>query len=489
MTLSITTKSRWIVVLGSDHSVVISEHNQEKEAYESAANYSAEHGGVVMRVKGANFDVVSTPVVIDQPAPSEPSSSSASPSPVDPPATDGGFTVFDPEASHKVPIDATNEQIQQALNTYTDIAFPANMVVENAQFAFTRNHQNIFTYGQGNRPKFIKANDGINNDVFKNDTRTIDHLHVQGLEVFSEKGLRESNGIWIRLSGTSGQYASHIRFEDVLVTGFNNGIAVVDDWARNNNNESRISQVELHGGIIHRQYASDASHSIPLYVEGVVNTDITETCFDMAGWLRPEHRNKRSHCIYAQQFGGPTQATDSWFLRAAANAAQFRSGCKDFSRNIVSECSLGPWITEKYGVIEDNVLLDQTDILPPPTGETISSESRGHGFMGGTNVRRNIATRRGGTQKNHPAYMGLYGTVENNYAIAWAENNQNFDIGGVRYENHNTNKSIEVDPGLPQVTESMIQSLTSRRLGVWDANVHSTAPFRKQCWDIVQEYV
>lgn len=484
MTFKITRKGYWTVF--TDDDVFISQHTEEKEAYESGANWSVANGGRVAKIKGADFEVVNSTRESVEPTTSSSSSTTPIITPT-PPPDGGGFTEINLDAAYKVPSNATNAEIQSALDSHEIVAFPANAVYENASFRVNRRKQTIGTYGNGNRPRFIGTRDS---NIFENDAREVDSWHWQGLNLYHPNPNRGDVCFRFRLSGKDGQYAKKLRFEDMEVEGGNTGFSIVDDWARTSGTgDGRIDTLEVYRCIAHRQYTPDASHSIPLYVEGIDLTEVQQTVFDMAGWHLPEHRNKRSHCIYAQSLGGPTNVTDSWLCRAAANAVQFRIGCRDFSRNVISECSLGPWITEEFGKIEDNVLLDQVDIIPPPEGSSVHPDSRGHGFMGGTGFRRNIAARRHGTMKNHPAYEGIWGDNEDNYAIQWSENGKNYRIGESTYREIGTNRTIDIDPGLPVVTGALINTLTSRRLGEWDEAVHSTAPFRKECWDIVQKYV
>lgn len=508
--LNITRKGRWQVI--DNEGNIVSEHNTEIEACENATNWSFSNGGKRTSLNPPAYEVVldgiesprDEPEPIPTPDPEPELNPDPEPSPEPDPIFDNGFTSIDISDAVLLDESATLSDIQNALNENDKVGIKAGTRYEGG-LIYNRSDTVLFAHGSGPRPVFtIRSGHAMNNG-----TQKINKFLIQGIEFRMPEEVEDKTSL-VRLrliAKDENRWAKNIRIEDCKFVGGDDGVQIVDDWPRRKKEEGiehlgRIEKVVIHRCIFDGQFDALDSHSIPFYIEGAVDTETIECTFVDPGIAKGKtrgevydetngkHPNKRAHCIYAQSLGGTTSSKGCWFISAAAHAAQYRHGYRYFNRNVISRCALGPWFTHKFGEIKENVILDQEDIRPITDaeiaeGETITSDSRGHGFMGGSNMYRNIAARRHGLMKYYPAFADTWGKVEENYAVQWADNQKNFGYEGGKYENIGTNKTIEKDPGLPEVDEATVNMLLSRQRNEWDASKHSTDPFYDKCWEIV----
>ena len=334
----------------------------------------------------------------------------------------------------------------------------------------------------GKRPTIEPAR---NQNAITFTSRHIERAHVSGIAARSDH--RDGAiGIAVRLHNHKDQYAKWVEFIDNKFANFDTGIEVVDDFPRKKEYETgQPGRINLIAGlnIIGPSYGDD-SHSVGMYLEGLASGMFDQNAFDKSGWLVPSDKNKRSHSIYAQSFGSPIVVRGNVMSRAAANAAQLRSG-GTFETNICTECALGPFIGGRNSDVRDNVVIDQVDIQEH---EGYDPDDRGHGLVfGGYNhaVTYNMMARRHGSLGSIPAIKGLSVSDSNmpqhNVAIDWADAGENFEINGKRFAEIGSNQTIMHDPGVPRFID--IEKYMTRERG---EAFTPTTDFIKRCWGAVQ---
>ena len=348
------------------------------------------------------------------------------------------------------PDEIPAQDINNQINRHHKASIPAGSIIKGG-IEFTSEQAIITVSGKGPRPIVQVPKDG---DGLRNRTQRIYQLHVNGL-AFHSTHRDKATGINIQLNGKDDNFAKQVEIIDCYGTGLDTTYRFVDDWARKQI-EGTPGRIKLIFGlnISDKAYGSD-THSIGLRYDGLASGSVVvNSAFDRSGWLVEQDRNKRSHCIYGSAFGAPLAVCKgNVFSRAAANAAQFRSGCDRYEWNIATQCSLGPWINGGRLYVTNNVVLDQVDIGPQ------KHEGRGHGFIISGNrptVWRNIAARRHGSMRFHPAFKGLAGNaiVRENYAVQWAADASNYEKGDRQYHTYGDSKSITIDPGVPHFTDT-----------------------------------
>lgn len=289
----------------------------------------------------------------------------------------------------------------------------------------------IGAYGQGARPLIIPP---VGSHGIKTENQYINGLVIQGLHIYgatrdpgSPKYVdrkAEADGINIRTNGSEGRYVKGLVIEDCKISHFDANIKIVDDWARKQGIgvPGRID-AKIRRNII--RYASGAdSHSIGIYLEGTRDTVVEQNLIDHNGWAQTdgvEHRNKRSHNIYAQQFNGPITIRHNILSRGAAHGLQLRAG-GDIEQNLFVRNALAFWTAVNDSKANYNVIMESDDMNPD-----VPEDRRGVGIEGWNmknyEVIGNVVARRAGSLQRPGIDVSADNlTVKNNIVYKWSDN-------------------------------------------------------------------
>lgn len=475
--IDVQRRGFWVVV--DDAGELVSMHREFEEASKSAGDWSVSNEGKAAEVIPPRYMVSLKPKGGDEQGPSPE------------PAED--FTDINWKNSIDLPKDVTIGQIQLALNANRPVRIHAGTEYTGS-LILPHSIERLGVHGKGDRPIINVPAGKVGIDL---DNDQIAEVTIQGIELRGAPlpYLGTEQGIRVRLSGGKGKFIKSLLIEDCKISGFDDCIQIVDDYARvaakKDANGKPISPgaqgritATIRRNIITKAYGSD-KHSIGIYIEGTTNSVIEQNTIDWIGWApgMPEQRNEKGHCIYAQSLNDRIIIRYNWLSRASGNAFQLRAG-GDAVGNVMSECSLGPFIAMRKGLVAGNVVLDSTDVIKPPPGK-ITNKSRGHAYILSApelTIQRNIAARKGGTMANMRAFESISGTstLEGNLAVEWAPTN--FNVDGTRHRNLGTNRTIDKAPGnLPAYDDKLRDKMLSRPRATW-GDEYETPGFIKACW-------
>lgn len=316
---------------------------------------------------------------------------------------------------------------------------------------------------EGNRP-VIMPERGRNAIV--NTSQHVERLLIDGIAGYTDN-IGTVPGIQIRINGQDGKFVRDLEIRDVKIEGFDDNILVVDDWARSQPSGTP-GRIMLTGEdcILHRAVSSD-NHSSGLYVEGLAErSSFTDSVIWRVGWTDDgtDPREKRSHCIYAQQFGAPLIVYDLYLGEpCAAGLMMRRGGFAD--RVVISGASTPVVMFGSESSLHDSAIIDHMDIGPAPDEERIKAVNVWD--TPSFTMSGNVIARRRGRALNRPvvAVGADYADVQNNTIAAWPSGIRSFDINGETFDGLHNNRVLANDPGVPAVGPALLHRLLNRERG------------------------
>lgn len=337
---------------------------------------------------------------------------------------------------------------------------------------------------EGNRP-VIMPERGRNAIV--NTSQHIDRLLIDGIAGYTDH-IGTVPGIQIRINGQDGKFIRDLEIRDVRMEGFDDNILVVDDWARSqpSGTPGRI-MLTAEDCILHRAVSSD-NHSSGLYVEGLAEGSIfTDSIIWRVGWTDDgtDPREKRSHCIYAQQFGAPLLVSDLYLGEPCASGLMMRRG-GTVNRVVISGASTPVVMFGSESTLYDSAIIDHMDIGPAPDEERIKAVNVWDTPI--FTMIGNVIARRRGRPLNRPvvAVGSSNADVRDNAVVQWPSGVGSFDVNGQIIDGLHGNRVLTDDPGVPMVGPALLHRLLNRERGQLLAPEDTAAAFTLKAREAVQ---
>lgn len=459
-----TRKGRWAVV--DDGGGLVSQHNTSIEALQEAANWALSHAGRTCRVEPPAYEVVA--LGVQDPPPD--------PSPTDPeePKETGpseGFTELDWSGSADLPAGVSREAVQQALDRHDKVRLAAGSVIGGG-LALSRPDQQLGVHGEGDRPRVEPkpGEHGLRIDI------TRGSAWVQGIAVMGPADVlqKDIKGIRFQLEPSSSDRTVTVNVEDCEVAHFDTLLHAVDNNPRVRGWPGRLA-LRARRNILHRARGSDNT-TTGIYCEGHALGSLIEESL-IADIGVPGSADFFDQGIYNVPIGEPLMVRNNTFYRVAAMATKLEHG-GHVHDNLIVRCGMGPMISGPRGFpsgkasMIGNVVADQVDIDPDDP-----QLQRGHAyqpFVWNMEVRSNVAMRRLGSMKRHPAYQGYPGSAnlpafKENFAYQWADDELNFEVNNRLVSEVGFNRTVAAAKGLPTREElaAVCEREMNRPRGVW----------------------
>jgi hypothetical protein len=341
-------------------------------------------------------------------------------------------------------------------------------------------------HGDGDRPIL---NVPVGEHGIEATSDRIESLTIEGWAVRGPDALQSDIcGIRVRLNAQEGRYAKSVVLTDCEVRDFDVLIEVVDDWARfqDPGTPGRI-KLAVADCILANAVGSD-SHAAGLYAEGLAEGSIVErTVIWHVGWTEDgrDPREKRSHCIYAQQFGAPLAVRDSYFGEPSAAGLMLRRG-GTVERVVISGAATPVVMFGSPSKLIDAAIIDHRDIDDTPDGQRIKAVNAWDADR--FDMRGVVIARRHGDPLSRPvvAISASVADVRGNAVIAWPSGVETFNVNGQTLDGEQDNRVIAQDRGVPSVTDELLGRLLNRQRGERWADQDTPAAFVRRAQEAVQ---
>ena len=470
--LSIVRKGYYVVRTPAGE--VVSQHAELDKAIASASRWSEANDGQAATITPPSYEVTDDPQSNDGDH-TVPDLGGG----VDPPGGDGGDA--GPVGDLPANVLKLGEQgetvtlamVQQALDGDRPVAVPAGITLEGS-LVLPDGYEWLGVWGEGDRPVLVVP---VGRHGIAATSDKIESVVIQGWEVRGPDELQsEVVGIRLRLNSGADKYAKHFEIDDCKVTQFDTLVEIVDDWSRFQvpGTPGRI-KLSVKNCILAHAYGND-SHSAGIYAEGLAEGwTVERTVIWHVGWTTDgkDTREKRSHCLYAQQFGGPAYLQDCYLGEPAANALMLRRGGV-VERVVISGAPLAASIFGGHGEeasrFADVAIVDQRDIDPE-----IATERRGTTFQAWSLPRFAmagvvVARRHGQTLNQSVVEVSGAATVADVAVVAYpvGASVPVIKLNGGEAAGREGNRVLAEDPGVPAVSAELLGRLLSRQRGeVW----------------------